>query len=132
LFIITFLAQIATGTSKMQYQIITKMVEEYLIASPIKMEEVDKVIGRPTFTKFNLVTVALKTNCIAMEDPRSRVGRLHCIVNSQHIEQGGIGIPPSENPGPLTFVGLLDTLARENYMLDHTQHYLHNGKTMTM
>jgi hypothetical protein len=32
----------------MQYQIITKMVEEYLIAFPIKMKEVDKVIGRWT------------------------------------------------------------------------------------
>jgi hypothetical protein len=55
-----------------------------------------------------------------MEDPRSRVGRLHCIVNSQHLEQGGIGIPPSVNPGPPTFIGLVDALARENYMLDHT------------
>jgi hypothetical protein len=55
-----------------------------------------------------------------MEDPRSRVGRLHCIVNSQHLEQGGIGIPPSVNPGPPTFVGLVDALAGENYMLDHT------------
>jgi hypothetical protein len=60
----------------MQYQITTKTVEEYLIAFPIKMEEVDRVIGRPTFTIVNRVTVALKTNCIAMEDPRSRVGRL--------------------------------------------------------
>jgi hypothetical protein len=105
----------------MQYQIITKTVEEYLIAFPIKMEEVDKVIGRPTFTKVNRVTVALKTNCIAMEDPRSRVWRLHNIGNFQHLEQGGIGIPPpSENPGPPTFVGFVDALARENYMIDHT------------
>jgi hypothetical protein len=70
----------------MQSQIITKMVEEYLIAFPIKMEKVHKVIGRPTFTKVNQVTVALKTNCIAMEDPRSWVGKLHCITNSQHLE----------------------------------------------
>jgi hypothetical protein len=104
----------------MQYQIITKTVEEYLIAFPIKMEEVDKVIGRPTFTKVNRVTVALKTNCIAMEDPRSRVGRLHCITDSQHLEEGEIGIPPSANPGAPTFVGLTSALARENYMLDHT------------
>jgi hypothetical protein len=48
------------------------------------------------------------------------VGRLHCIVNSQHLEQRGIGIPPSVNPGTPTFVGLVDALARENYMLDHT------------
>jgi hypothetical protein len=95
----------------MQYQIITKTVEEYLSAFPIKMEEVDKVIGRPIFTKVNRVTVALKTNCIAMEDARSRVGRLHYIVNSRHLEQGGIGIPPSVNPGIPTFVGLADALA---------------------
>jgi hypothetical protein len=100
----------------MQYQIITKTVEEYLVAFPIKMEEVDKVIGRPTFTKVNRVTVALKTNCIAMEDPRPRVGKLYCIINSQHLEQGGLGIPPSANPGTPTFVGLADALARENYM----------------
>jgi hypothetical protein len=104
----------------MQYQIVTKTVEEYLIAFPIKMEEVGKVIGRLTSTKVNQVTVALKTNCIAMEDSRSRVGRLHCITNSQHLEQGGIGIQPSVNPGTPTFVGLEDALARENYMLNHT------------
>jgi hypothetical protein len=81
----------------MQYQIVTKTVEEYLIAFPIKMEEVGKVIGRSTFTKMNQVTVALKTNCIAMEDSRSRVGRLHCITNSQHLEQGGMGIQPRQS-----------------------------------
>jgi hypothetical protein len=61
-----------------------------------------------------------------MEDPRSRVGRLHCIINSQHFEQVGIGIPPSANPGAPTFVGLVDTLARENYMLDHTTRTEHS------
>jgi hypothetical protein len=48
------------------------------------------------------------------------VGRLHFIIKSQHLEQGGIGIPASVNSGPPTFVGLEDALARENYMLDHT------------
>jgi hypothetical protein len=75
----------------MQYQIATKTVEEYLIAFPIKMEEVDKVIGRPTFTKGNQVTVALKPNFTAMGDPRSRVGRLHCIANSQHLKKEELG-----------------------------------------
>jgi hypothetical protein len=83
------------------------------------MEEVDKVTGIPNFTKVNRVIVALKTNCIAMEHPRSMVGRLHCIVNSQHLEQGGVGIPASINPGTPTIVGLADALARENYMLYH-------------
>jgi hypothetical protein len=41
------------------------------------MEEADKVIGRPTFTKANKVIVAIKTNCIAIEDSRSQVGELH-------------------------------------------------------
>ena len=104
----------------MQYQIETKTVEEYLIAFPIKMEEVDKVIGRPTFTKINKVIVAIKRNCIAMDDTRSRVGKLHCIMNSQHLETGGIGIPPSVNPGPATFAGLASAAARDNYIIDHT------------
>jgi hypothetical protein len=42
------------------------------------------------------------------------------MTNSQHLEQGGLGIAPSANPGTPTFVGLADALARENYMLDHT------------
>jgi hypothetical protein len=53
----------------MQYQITTKTVEEYLIAFPIKMEEVDKVIGRPTFTKVNQVTVALKQTVLQWRIP---------------------------------------------------------------
>jgi hypothetical protein len=55
-------AQKATGTSKMQYKTTPKTVEEYLTAFPIQMEDVDTVIGRPTFTKANKVMVALKTN----------------------------------------------------------------------
>jgi hypothetical protein len=54
----------------MQYQITTKTAEEYLTAFPIQTGEVDKVIGRPTFTKANKMMVALKTNCIALEDAR--------------------------------------------------------------
>ena len=66
----------------MQYQIAIKTVEKYLEAFPIKMEEVDKVIGRPTFTKVHKVIVAIKSNCIAMDDPRSREGNY--IVSVTH------------------------------------------------
>ena len=85
------------------------------------MEEVNKVIGRPTFTKVHKVIVAIKSNCIAMDNPRSRVGKLHCICNSQHLEAEGVGVPASRNPGPPTFVGLDDLAARDNYIIDHTQ-----------
>jgi hypothetical protein len=54
------------------------------------------------------------------KDPISMVGRLHCIVNSQHLEQGGVVVPANVNPGTPTFVCLADALARENCMLDHT------------
>jgi hypothetical protein len=96
----------------MQYQSTTKTIEEYLIAFPIQMEA--------PFTKANKVIVAIKINCIAMEDSRSIVGKLHCIMNSQHLELNGIGIVPSINPEQATFVGLADAGARDNYILDHT------------
>ena len=105
----------------MQYQIETKSVEEYIIAFPIKQEEVDPVVGRPSFTKWHKVVVALKTNCIAMDDPRSQVGRLHCICNSQHLEINGVMVPPSTYPGTPTFVGHATTEARDNYLVDFTR-----------
>jgi hypothetical protein len=85
----------------MQYQITTKTVEEYLTSFPIKIEEVD--IRRPTFTKANKVMVALKTNCIAMEDTRSNLGKLHCIMNTAHLETTKAVIPPSTDLGQIAF-----------------------------
>jgi hypothetical protein len=85
----------------MQYQITIKTTEEYITAFPIQTGEVDKVIGRPTFTKANKVMLALKTNCIAMEDARSNLGKLHCIINTGHLETTGANIPPSVDPGAL-------------------------------
>jgi hypothetical protein len=83
----------------MQYQTTPKTVEEYLTSFPIQMEEVDKVIGRPTFTKANKVVVALKTNCITMEDTRSNLGKSHCIMNTAHLESTKQIVPPSTDPG---------------------------------
>jgi hypothetical protein len=84
------------------------------------MEEVDKVIRRPIFTKANKVTVAIKTNCIAIEDSRSRVGKLHRIMNSQHLETGAVAIVPGQNPGALTFQGLADAAAQYTHLIEHT------------
>jgi hypothetical protein len=103
----------------MDYQIKVKTPEEFLSAFPIKMEEVDRVIGQPNFTKISKVTVALKKNCIAMYDSRSRVGKLHCIINSQTQEDDGVGIPASVHPGTPTLLGLEDAFDRDNYMLNH-------------
>jgi hypothetical protein len=75
------------------------------------MEEADKVIGRPTFIKANKAIVAIKSNCIAIEDSKSRVGRLYCIMDSQYLETGAVAIVPSQNPGVLTFQGLADAAA---------------------
>jgi hypothetical protein len=87
----------------MQYQITTKTVEEYLTSFPIQMEEVNKVIGRPTFTKANKVMVALKANCIVMEDTRSNLGKSHCIMNTAHLETTKAVIPPSTDLGQIAF-----------------------------
>jgi hypothetical protein len=84
----------------MQRQIKAKTAEEYLLAFPIQVEEVDKIIDRPTFTSTNKVITALKTNCISIEDERSGLGKLHCIIDSTYMEAGGVG------PGPISFAGL--------------------------
>jgi hypothetical protein len=104
----------------MQYQKTPKTVEEYLTSFPIQMEEVDTVIGRPK------VMVALKTNCIAMEDTRSNLGKLHCIMNTAHLETTKLIVPPSTDPGQIAFdaLDLTDTTfpdARDAHMIVYTQ-----------
>jgi hypothetical protein len=60
----------------------------------------------------------LKTNCISIEDERSNLGKLHCIIDSTHMEAGGVGVVPSINPGPITFEGLADTqAAKDTYLI---------------
>ena len=103
----------------MQYHVATKTVEEYLIAFPIQMEEVDKIIGIPTFAATNKVITALKTNCIAMDDERSGLGKLHCVMDSAHMEAGQVGVIASIDPGPITYAGLVDQAAKDNYLIEY-------------
>jgi hypothetical protein len=98
----------------MQRQLEAKTVEEYLLAFPIQMEEVDKINDRPTFKSCNKVIKALKTNCISIEDKRSDLGKLHCIIDSADMEEDGMGIDASINPGPLSHEGLADTQAAKD------------------
>jgi hypothetical protein len=110
----------------MQYQTTPKTVEEYLTAFPIQMEDVDTVIGRPTFTKANKVMVALKTNCIAMEDTISNLGKLYCIMDTKQLEADKQTIPPSIDPGQIAFDALDLTKAtfpeaRDAHIIQYTQ-----------
>jgi hypothetical protein len=98
----------------MQRQLEAKTVEEYLLASPKQMEEVNKITDHPTFKSCNRVIKALKTNCVSIEDERSDLGKLHCIINTENMEDDGIGIAASINPGPLSFDGLADTQAAKD------------------
>ena len=66
------------------YKVLTP--EEYLEHFPIKAEEVPPVVGLPTFISSNVVITALKTNCIAMDDDRSNLGKLHCIMDTSSME----------------------------------------------
>ena len=50
-----------------------------------------------------------------VEDTRSQAGKLYCIMNSQHLEAGGVGIAQCQNPGAPTFKGLADAAARDKY-----------------
>ena len=44
----------------------------------------------------------------------------HQLTAVPHLEQGGVGIPPSNNPDAPTFVRLAeDTEAGDNHILDH-------------
>jgi hypothetical protein len=66
----------------MNFDIPTKSVKEYLEAFHTKMEEVDKAAGKPTFTKAYRIVKAVKDSCMEMEDERSHLGQLHCIMNT--------------------------------------------------
>jgi hypothetical protein len=86
------------------YKLLTP--KEYLERFPIKAEEVPPVVGQPTFGASNVVITALKTNCIAMDDDRSALGKLHCIMDSSPMEQGKQKILASTDPGELNNNGL--------------------------
>jgi hypothetical protein len=84
------------------------------------MEVADKITDRPTFKSCNRVIKALKTNCISIEDERSDLGKLHCIIDTEDMEDDRIGIAASINPGPLSFNGLADTqAAKDTYLIGY-------------
>jgi hypothetical protein len=84
------------------------------------MEEVNKIIDRPTFKSCNKVIKALRTNCISIEDERSDLGKLHCIIGSENMEEDGVGAVASINLGPLSYEGLADTqAAKDTYLIGY-------------
>jgi hypothetical protein len=83
------------------------------------MEEVDKITDRPTFNSCNKVIKALKTNCISIEDERSELGKLHCIIDLADMEENGVGIVARINPGPLSFTGLDNIQAADTYLIGY-------------
>jgi hypothetical protein len=69
---------------------------------------------------------ALKTNCIAMDDTRSNLGKLHCIMNTAHLESTKLIVPPSTDPGQIAFDALDLTKAtfpeaRDAHIIQYTQ-----------
>ena len=47
-----------------------------------------------------------------MEDARSNLGKLHCIMDTAHLEATLVAIPPSIDPGALTFENFSTTWDR--------------------
>jgi hypothetical protein len=62
----------------------------------------------------------LKTNCISVEDERSDLGKLHCIIDTENMEDDGVGVVASINLGPLSYDGLADTQAgKATYLIGY-------------
>jgi hypothetical protein len=62
----------------------------------------------------------LKTNCISIEDEGSDLVKLHCIIDSENMEEDGVGVVASINPGPLSYEGLDDTqAAKDTYLIGY-------------
>jgi hypothetical protein len=91
----------------MNYNIKVLSPEEYLEQFPIQAEEVPQVIGRPTFVSANKVITDLKTNCVSMKDTRSKIGKLHCMMDSSSMEANKTAIAESTDPGELDFTGMV-------------------------
>ena len=92
--------------------------EEYLEKFPTKQEEVQPVVGLPTFVSAHVVISALKTNCIAMDDDRSNLGKLHCIMDTSNMETAVVA---STNPGELSFAGLGTEELRANHLATYSR-----------
>ena len=98
------------------YKVLTP--EEYLEHFPIKAEEVQLVVGLPTFVSSNVVIVALKTNCIAQDDDRSVLGKLHCIMDTSSMEAT---FSASTDPGELKYDGLATEELQANHLAKYSR-----------
>jgi hypothetical protein len=93
--------------------------EEYLEIFPIKAEEVPPVVGQPPFVAAIVVITALKTNCIAMDDDRSALGKLHCMMDSSSMEAGKTKILASKDTGELSYNGLATEALRAGHLASY-------------
>ena len=101
------------------YKVLTP--EEYLESFPIQAEEVPPVVGQPTFVAANVVITALKTNCIAMDDDRSALGKLHCMMDSSSMEANKQKILASKDPGELSYDGLTSEALRAQHLASYSR-----------
>jgi hypothetical protein len=109
----------------MNYNITVLSPEEYLERFPIQAEEVPQVIGKPTFASANKVIAKLKANCIRMKDTRSKVGKLHCIMDSTAYEANKTAVVASTDPGELDFGGMKKKETRAVYITKYCQQRAH-------
>jgi hypothetical protein len=101
------------------YKVLTP--KEYLKSFPIKAEEVPPVVGQPTFVASNVVITALKTNSIAMDDDRSALGELHCMMDSSSMEANKTKILASKDPGELIYDGLATEANCTQHLASYSQ-----------
>jgi hypothetical protein len=101
------------------YKVLTP--EEYLEKISIKAEEIPPVVGQPTLVASNVVITALKTNCIAMDDDRSALGKVHCMMDSSSMEANKTKILASKDPGELTYTGLATEALRAGHLASYSR-----------
>jgi hypothetical protein len=101
------------------YKVLTP--EEYLESFPIQAEDVPPVVGQPTFVAANVVITALKTNCIAMDDDKSALGKLHCMMDSSSMEANKQQILASTDPGELNYGGLATEALRAQHLASYSR-----------
>jgi hypothetical protein len=109
----------------MNYNITVLSPEEYLERFLIQAEEVPRVIGKPTFVSANKVIAALKKNCVRMKDTRSKVGKLHCIMDSTAYKANKTAIVASTDPGELDFNGMEKEEERAVHMTKYCRQKAH-------
>jgi hypothetical protein len=109
----------------MNYNITVLSPEEYLERFPMQAEEVPRVIGKPKFVSAYKVIAALKKNCVRMKDTRSKVGKLHCIMDSTAHKENKTAIVASTDPGEIDFTGLEKEEQRAVYMTKYCRQKAH-------